>query len=54
MKQQNLPMLIPVTKRLTRSQKQVLLEAHYKEIMHLRNEDYFYTQLKELGEIINK
>jgi hypothetical protein len=54
MKQQNLPMLIPVTRKLTRSQKQAELEERYKEIIHQRNEDYFYTHLKELGEAINK
>lgn len=54
MKQQNLPMLILETKKLTRSQKQTLLEQRYSEIIHQRNEDYFYTQLKELGEAINK
>ena len=53
MKQQNLPMLIPVTNPISKKEKLELLRQRYNEIIFQQNEDYFYTQLEELRRLLS-
>jgi hypothetical protein len=53
MKQQLLPLKIPVTKKLSSHKKKAALKSRYQDILHSNNEDYFYTQLEELKRAIN-
>ena len=54
MKQLNLPMCIPVTKFLSKDQKRAEQIRRYNEIIFQKNEEYFYTQLKQLERVINQ
>ena len=53
MKQQNLPMLIPITRKLTKAEKKEKAQERYDEIMYSQNVEYWETQWKELARLLN-